>query len=166
MSPLSRRPLQLVLLVSALIVAGVVLVAAYGKLFYPSVAFKVLDRVVSVLEILFATLLLIFHRRLIAWITASLLFALWSGYSLYWYLLELPCKCMGDLFNIPTGFMVALDGIFLGAGLFFSYALGLKKKLLCLSILGAAILAFAGFCFAESNYEKVAYPDFESTSEG
>ena len=105
-------------------ISAILLVAAYGKWFYPAEWLKPLDRVIGIFEFLFVGFLLYARRLYKAWALAAFIFASWGGYAYFWYQLSLPCHCMGELLRIPTGLSLGLDGLFWGIALSFIYGLG------------------------------------------
>ncbi len=94
------------------VIALALIIAAYGKIFFPVESLKIFDRCTGIGEVLFAVAILVFRKKWQLWIFSSTLFASWCGYALYWYFLELPCSCMGEMFTIPTLLSICLDALF------------------------------------------------------
>jgi hypothetical protein len=112
----------------ALLLALALVFAAIGKIFYPDELllpfWKALDFYVGCFEILFAIALVYFHRKPQMWGLTGLVLASWTGFSLFWYCVKLPCGCMGKLVELPNGITLAFDLIFLGMSLFLMSRLG------------------------------------------
>lgn len=153
--PADRKWVRSLSLYFAVIVCLVLLVAAYGKFFHPKESLVVLDRWVSVFEILFALAVFLFRRKWALWLSAAVVFGSWFGYALYWYLLKLPCNCMGDLVHIPTLFSLTLDSLFFVFSLLFSRVLGARKDAVYLTVLIAAFGGLVGYAFAEWVYHTL-----------
>lgn len=142
-------------LVLSLIVGGVLAVAAWGKFFYPSEFMKNLDQWVSGFEILFIIAIFVFRKRWQLWLVSATVFAGWYGYALYSYLLELPCKCMGAMLNIPTVFSLTLDLIFFSASLALAFLLGARARWIYFGFLAACMAAIVGYAFADWIYGSI-----------
>ena len=130
----------------------VLLFAAYQKFIHPKESLKALDLWVSAFEVVFALAILVFRNRWIFWLLASVVFAAWGGYALYWFVLELPCNCMGALVDIPSALSLSLDILLFAFSFFVGFLLGAQKDYLHLSVLCAFLSAFSGFAFAEWVY--------------
>jgi hypothetical protein len=148
----SKRDAPTVALGAALFIGIILLVAAYGKLFYPAQFLVILERSISVIEILFLGAIFFFRKDWLTWLIAAVVFAAWFGYALFWYTLKLPCNCMGTLFSIPTAVLIILDFLLFALCMFVGYLLGAERKYLHLSLIGCLLMGFAGFAFAELVY--------------
>jgi hypothetical protein len=145
--------IERVTLVAALVTALILAAAAYGKFFYPVEALKTFDRAVSGFEVLFILFILMFRRRFAMWCAASVIFAAWGGYALFWCKLEVPCSCMGTLVEIPSLLSICVDGVLLIVSLGLSYLLGAGRQKLYLCVLLSSLAVLVGYSMAEWIYE-------------
>ncbi len=136
-------------LLSSLIVALVLLVAAYGKIFYPAQALEGFDRTVGGLEFVFLVFLLLFRNTSLMWLFASVVFASWGGYALFWHLLSIPCGCMGGALHIPSAISLSIDGLFWVLSLTMARVTGSTRRKLMGSLLIGIVAAVLGFFVAE-----------------
>ncbi len=142
----ARNLKEIVALIAAVIIAIVLLTAAFAKMFYPSAAHPWLDRIVAVFELIFVIALLYFNRKALMWTVSSLVFFLFSGYALHWMIHGLPCSCMGKLVKLPNGVSFTIDVIFVGVSLFLAYSLGLpKQRFRLLPLVGLAMMVVGYF---------------------
>lgn len=141
-----------VILSVAACIATVLLIAAIGKFLYPLESMENFERVVSILEFFLLGAVLYFRRHWQLWLLCAAVFSAWGGYALFWYLLELPCSCMGSMVHIPTIFSIIADLAFFSASLILARATGAKRDFLYLSILLGFYFALAGFAFGEGIY--------------
>ena len=135
-----------------MLLSGVILMAAYGKMFFPSEDLYLLDFSVSLFEIGFLVFLILYRNRIEMWLIASMVFSCWGGYALFWYLVELPCSCMGAYITIPDGFSLSMDALFYVISLCMAFVLGARKQLMLLSLLNAVLFTAGGFAFAKWIY--------------
>lgn len=142
-------------LYASLVIACVLAIAAFGKMFYPSEYLKTLDRWISVFEILLLFTIVIFRRRWQLWLTGSSIFAAWGGYALYWCCVKLPCACMGKMLNLPSAISISLDVIFFVASLGIAYLLGCRLRWIYLSLITGSLAILAGYVFASLVYKQV-----------
>lgn len=146
---------QVVSLLSALFLSSIILVAAYGKLFFPSDDLPILDISVSFLEMGLIAFLILYRNRIEMWLIASMVFASWGGYSLFWYLVELPCSCMGESIYVPHGFSLVIDTLFFSLSLCVAFLLGARKKNLSLFVFNSAIFMVGSYAFAKWIFEYI-----------
>jgi|GEM_PF-1461994 hypothetical protein len=140
---------------SSLIVSIFLWGAAIGKIIAPHPFWPDLDLTVAAFEIIFTLLLLAFYHRLEMWAMTALLFAAWSGYSLFWTSWGLTCSCFGQMVHLPPGFSLVVDIIFSSAAFFLSYLLGIQRvKLFLCSTLAMAVF---GFVIAHLLYFNVLF---------
>ena len=141
--PSFKNPLPLAVIYSLLL-----LVAAYGKFFYPSKYFEILDRGVSFFEVALVVMLFYFRKTWLMWCFVALINSLWGGYALFWHRLNLPCECLGSLFPLPTFVSLLFDGSFFLLSLWMAYVLGAQRKALILTVASGCIAVVLGFFFA------------------
>lgn len=141
-------------LIAALTIGVVLLIAAYGKLFYPLENLKVLDRWVSFIEIFFVVAIFFFRNRAWLWLGAAAIFAAWCGYASFWSGLQLPCDCMGALIEMPTGLSISLDILFLSMSFALGYLLKAAWTQIYLALLTACLMALAGYASADWVYQS------------
>lgn len=140
-----RNLKEVIALAASILIALILIIAAFGKIFYSSPAHPMLDRGIGFFEILFSIALITYHRQALAWMGSTLVFSAFAGYALHWLIHGLPCDCMGKMVKIPTGFTFFLDLVFIALSFFLTYALGAPKKYF-------KWLPFAGFAFAVLGY--------------
>lgn len=141
-------------LIVAFTIGVVLLIAAYGKFFYPLENLKVLDRWVSALEVFFIGVIFLFRKRVWLWLGTAAIFAAWCGYASFWCCLELPCNCMGALIDMPTALSISLDVLFLLLSFAMGRLLGAGRAQMFLAFLIACFMALAGYAFADWVYRS------------
>lgn len=152
----AHRPLaEKAALATSLIISLILIMAAYGKFFYPKEFVKQIDFAVSIFEIFFVVLILLLHRRWEMWFGTSWVFAAWSGYAFYWYCLKLPCSCMGTMLDIPTALSLGLDVLFFSLSLGLALFLGAKRSCVYLNALCGFLFCLCGYASAEWIYLKM-----------
>jgi hypothetical protein len=141
--------------VLSILISSVLLVAAYGKFFYPLENLKIFDRGVSGLEILFVLGISLFRKKWWVWLGAAMIFAAWLGYAMYWSYLQLPCSCMGSMVEMPSGLSVSLDACFFIASLTMGFLLGAQRDSLYLTVLLSCLFALVGYALADWIYQEL-----------
>ena len=149
MEKLSQKTIRITALVSAIVIAVILTMTAFSKLFYPSDVLKVLDFSTGLFELIFLGVLLFFHRFWQMWAFCACVFGSWGGYSLYWAIKGMPCGCMGKLMPLPKEVALGLDTLFVLLGLFLVYNLSDKRGALSKCILFVLISVLGGFYFAK-----------------
>jgi hypothetical protein len=149
MTKLQQKMIGITALVTAVVIAIILTMTAFAKLFYPSDVLKVLDFCTGLFELVFLCTLLFFHRFWQMWAFCSCLFATWGGYSLYWAIKGLPCGCMGKLMPLPKEVALGLDTLFVAVSLFLVYNLSKKRGRLSKLLLFVIISVLGGFYFAK-----------------
>lgn len=147
-----RSIAQTLALILAIVISIVMLIAAYGKFFYPLKTLGSFDKWVSILEVLLVALIILFRKSRFLWLVIAVVFAAWCGYAIYWYNLQLPCSCMGSMVEIPTPLSISFDVIFCVASLGMSSLLGAGRRSLFLTVLIALFMALVGYAFADWVY--------------
>jgi len=127
-------------------------IAAYGKWFYPVEMLLWWERGVAIFELFFMVLLWRFRARFLMWLIAGLIFASWGGYASFWYLLKLPCSCMGSLLHIPTLYTMALDVVFVCVSLVCARTRGASVKSMMIAIILLMGTGVAGFFIGDQIY--------------
>ncbi len=150
----AQRTIRQVALALALIIGIILLIAAYGKFFYPVEHLKYFDGWIGGLEIAFAIAIIWLRKNWWAWIAMGLMFAAWCGYATFWYYLKLPCHCMGTMVEISTKLSIIIDLAFLLLSLIMSFLLGARFRYLYLTLLIALLMFLAGDTFADWSYQK------------
>lgn len=140
-------------LFSALLIGLVLLVAAYGKLFYPTPALEIFDRTIGFLEFIFLVILILFRTEAVVWLVASIIFASWGGYALFWHLSSVPCGCMGGAVHIPSSLSLSIDGLFWILSLTVAQILGSPKRKRIGACLIGVVTATMGFFAAKVVYQ-------------
>ena len=146
---------QAVLWLSTLLLATILLVAAYGKMFYPTEELSRLDFWVSIFEIGLLANLILYRNHWAMWLFAAGIFACWGGYSLFWFQAELPCSCMGAYFDLPNGLSLAINGAFYVLSVGLARWIGAPSSWWYGSFVNASVLALGGFAFAQWIYQTV-----------
>ncbi len=158
MDDISQRAVaERVALFFALFIAVVLAIAAWGKFFYPAELLEVFERWVAGAEVFFLLAILIFRNKWLLWVFAATIFAAWFGYALYWYFLELPCSCMGELLNIPKAFTIFLDGLFFSSSILAAYLLGATSRWMWIGLIFSAIAGLVGYAAAHWIYMTWVY---------
>ncbi len=146
---------QVVSLLSALFLSSVIFVAALGKLFFPNDDLRILDIAISFFEMGLIACLIIYRNQIEMWLITLMVFALLSGYSLFWFLIELPCFCMGESIYVPHGFSLVIDVLFFSLSLCVAFLLGARKKSLTLFVINSAIFMLGGYTLAKWIFETI-----------
>lgn len=133
-----------------LLVSGVLFLAAWAKLFYPRVAFTLLDRWVGGFELFLAVALLLAYREWRGWVVLLEIFALWAGFSLFWLLRGLPCGCLGNWATPPPGLTFGIDLVFIALSAWAIWCLEPKRVSLALFL--SLPTSFFGFLAASLFY--------------
>lgn len=149
MEKLSQKMTRIAALVSAMIIALILIITAFSKLFYPSDVLKLLDFSTGLFELIFLGALLLFHRYWQIWAFCACVFGSWGGYSLYWAIKGMPCGCMGKLMPLPKEVALGLDSLFVVLSLFLVYNLSVKRGVFTKCILFVLISVLGGFYFAK-----------------
>ncbi len=146
---------QVFSLFSALLLSSVILIAGLGKIFSPNDDRSILDMGVGFFEIGLIISLILCRNQIQIWLIASVVFALWGSYSLFWYLTELPCSCMGESIYVPHGFSLVIDILFFSLSFCTAYWLGAPKKNLTLLFVNALIFMAGGYALAKWVFEYI-----------
>ena len=136
----------------AIIIGIVLLIAAFGKMFYPLESLKIIDRFASVFEIVLLFLIFTFRNKWKIWWGAAVVFSAWLGFALFWETLKLPCACMGSVIRVPTLFSIVIDLLFFFSSLWVAYLLGARRKSIYLNLLCSVFSCLLGFVFAQWAY--------------
>jgi hypothetical protein len=99
---------------TALAIAVLFLSSAVAKWFFPSKLPFYLDQMAAGLEISYALLILLFFRKASAWAALTVLFSLFLGYSLFWFINNENCSCFGKALPISAGITATIDAIAIG----------------------------------------------------
>ena len=142
-------------LCASVVISAVLAIAACGKMFYPSEYLTTLDRWISVFEVLFLLAIVFFRKRWQMWAAASMIFAGWGGYALYWFCIELPCACMGKMLNIPSAFSISFDVIFFVLSLAIAFLLGARMRWIYFCILAGCVAFLMGYACADCVYKNL-----------
>jgi len=132
----------------AICIAIFLLIAAIAKWLYPTYLPFHLDRIAICLEIIAAILITLFCRKAWAWAGLSILFSLWLGYTIFWFVQNKNCGCFGYALDRSAGITTAINVIAIALS-FWNWGLieqNKKKKLLFIVIDGLAFLV--GFLLA------------------
>lgn len=152
-SPTAMRRIALLV---ALFISIFLIIAAYGKFFYPVKKIELLDRITSVFEVALIGFIFYFRMRAWSWSLCALLFGGWGGYAIYWCCLKLPCSCAGSMFTVPSGYALLLDILFFILSSGMAFLLGMTRTKIYLLILCALLCGLCGYVFAEwVFYEKI-----------
>ena len=149
----------LVVTALAVCIAMVLLVAAYGKMFYPTEDLRILDIWVSVFEVVLLANLILYRYRGEMWLIASFVFACWGGYSLFWYRAELPCSCMGEALKLPDGLSFFMNIVFYGVSIGMARWLGIPWRLWLSGFCIAILLTLSGWMIAQAIFNQVTKDD-------
>lgn len=123
------------------------------KIAYPSEALFDFYIALGIFELGLAVALIAFAKKWQAWAFLAVVFAAWTGYSLYSTIFGLPCPCFGSAITLPRGSSLAIDGLVLVP----AWALLLKDRRFssshCSRLIWASVLfLFLGFCLPEILY--------------
>ena len=134
---------------TALAIAILFFVSALAKWYFPSNLPLHLDYLAATLEIVAALVLLLFFRKAWVWAALTVLFSLWLGYSLFWFIRNESCSCFGNALPLSAGITATVDAIVIGLG-FWNWgkieSSQPKKKLLFVLIDGLVLII--GFLIA------------------
>lgn len=151
---LLKKNKKLIALSATILISCFLLLAIYGKVFYPSEKIKKLEYGVSFFEICFIIALFIYRNHWPMWVITAVMFASFAGYSIFWYSIKLPCACMGTLIPHASSLYFFLDLIFFVLSLSMAYLLQIKRSALYFwGFLGGAFFLI-GYAFAEKIYQK------------
>ncbi len=100
-------------LLTACVVALILIPAALLKWIYPPGRDPLLFMLIGAVEAVLAVVLLVYYRSWRVWVVLLLLVSIWMGFSLYTTVFGLPCPCMGSAYELPRGVTFALNGIML-----------------------------------------------------
>lgn len=133
----------------ALAVACLLGVAAYGKYFYPAESLEPVECWVSLFEAILLLAILAFRNHARLWLFAAVIFGGWCGYAIFWYLVELPCSCMGEMLKIPTGLSLSLDIVLVAVSLLLARHLKAAGKAIYFSFLAVLMASLVGYAFGD-----------------
>ncbi len=133
---------------SSLAISLLLLLAAIAKWVSPSGLPNHLDQYAAIVETIVAILLLFFRRHKVVWWLVLQMFALWLGYSLYWYITNQPCNCFGDVLELSAGITVGIDLCVIGISLWNLMYLGMALKKIVFNLVLATFLSIAGYLVA------------------
>jgi len=139
----------------ALIISMVIFIAAYGKLFFSSDRLSTFELLIGLLEIALIIFLIFYRNSRQTWLLTAMIFSAWSGYSLFWSIVQLPCSCMGDSIYVPPIFFLSVDLLFFLASLYMAFVLGVNKKSLLLVIVNAMIFMSGGYALAQLIFKQM-----------
>lgn len=151
------------ILIACTLISTILLMAAYGKWFYPVQVLHTWEKFIALSEILFLLGLWCFRHNPLYWLFSSLLFASWGGYASFWYTLHLPCHCMGEMLHIPTRITLLLDGTLVALSFFIAWQLNASKRQLFNTLLLALLFSATGFTLASAIYTHWIQPIYIST---
>ncbi len=137
--------LQKISLYSAILIAILLILAAFAKWLYPHPQPFHIEKIAISVDLLAALLLLIFHRRVGIWILLSLLASVWLGYSFFWLLQRAPCGCFGAFEGVPAGVALGLDLSVIALSWMNMVCLEGGKRTILLTIFCALLFAISGF---------------------
>lgn len=138
----------------AILISCFLLLAIYGKMFHPSEKLKKLDYWVSFFEIFFIFSLFFWRLNWHMWLAAAVIFASFAGYSIFWYVIKLPCSCMGTLIPHVSPLSFFLDMLFFILSLSMAYLLQVKRFVLFFWVFLGGLFFLVGYAFAEKIYQK------------
>jgi hypothetical protein len=130
------------------------LLAIYGKAFHPSEKLKGFDRWVSLFEVFFIISLFLWRRNWQMWVTTAVIFCSWAGYSIFWFMIKLPCACMGTLIPHVSLFSFFIDLIFVILSFCIAFFLQTKHYILYFWMVLGAVFFLTGYAFAEKIYKN------------
>jgi hypothetical protein len=144
---------------TALSIAILFFASALAKWFFPSNLPFHLDHIAAALEIIAAIVLLLFFRKAWTWAALTVLFSLWLGYSLFWFVRNESCSCFGNALPLSAGITATVDAIVIGLSFWNWGKIEIaqpKKKLLFVLIDGLVLII--GFLIAVTiNWMKPGY---------
>jgi len=150
-----RVVVERITLLLALIIGLILAIAAWGKFFHPAESVQTLDQWISGFEVLFLLAIIFFRKQGTLWTVSAVVFASWFGYALYWYFLQLPCSCMGEMLDIPTVFSISLDLLFFISSLIAAYLLKIQLRWIYMSVLSGFMAGLVGYAFADWVYNSI-----------
>lgn len=150
-----RKYKNSIVLSAAILISCFLLLAIYGKVFYPSERLKGLDRWVSLFEMFFIIALFLWRHNWRMWVATALVFSSWAGYSIFWYVVKLPCACMGTLIPRVSLLSFFVDLIFVVLSFSIVHLLQAKRSILYFWALFGVVFFLAGYAFAEKIYQKI-----------
>ncbi len=138
--------------VLAVVIIGILIVAAVIKIIYPSPLLNGFFFLISVFEIALAMAVAIFWNRWKIWAFLALVFATWGGYSLYAAVFGLPCLCLGVAVTLPHGTSLIANLLLASLSWVVLKDFGIsRKRAIKLTILSGFLVAF-GFASAAFLY--------------
>ena len=134
---------------TALAIAILFFVSALAKWYFPSNLPLHLDEIAATFEVAAALMVLLFFRKAWVWAALTVLFSLWLGYSLFWFIRHETCGCFGNVLPLSAGITATVDAIVIGLS-FWNWgkieSAQTKKKLLFVVIDGMVLVI--GFLIA------------------
>ncbi|MGL5264238.1 MAG: hypothetical protein ACRDAI_06685 [Candidatus Rhabdochlamydia sp.] len=149
-----KKHKNIIVLSAAILISCFLLLAIYGKMFHPSEKLKKLDYWVSFFEIFFIAALFLWRLNWRMWVVTAVIFASFAGYSIFWYMIKLPCSCMGNLIPHVSSISFFLDIIFFILSLSMAYLLHAKRFVLFFWGFLGCLFFLVGYAFAEKIYQK------------
>jgi len=107
----NNRVFRIVLSIS---IGLILFIAAVAKIINPGESLIYFYTLLGIGELVLAIGLVLFASRWQSWAVLSVVFAAWSGYSLYAAMFGLPCPCLGAGLNLPSGATLPVDAAVLG----------------------------------------------------
>lgn len=151
---LLKKHKKFIALSAAILISSFLLLAIYGKVFYPSEKIKKLEYGVSFFEMCFIVALFLSRNYWHIWVITAIIFALFAGYSIFWYNIKLPCSCMGTLILHASSLYFFLDLIFFILSLSVAYILQIRRSILYFWGILGCVFFLIGYAFAEKIYQK------------
>jgi len=111
----------------SLVLVGIFIFTAWGKIVYPVEQLKFLERGIGSLEIVLSIALILFYKKPLLWAGVSGIFSLWAGYSLFFVLSGEMCGCIGKLIEIPSVAFLIFDFVAVFLSQTFAYFLYRKN---------------------------------------
>ena len=107
----NNRVFRIILSIS---VGLILFIAAVAKIINPGESLIYFYTLLGIAELVLAIGLVMFASRWQSWAVLSVVFAAWSGYSLYAAIFGLPCSCLGAGLELPSGALIPVDAAVLG----------------------------------------------------
>lgn len=139
-------------IVLAVVIIGILIIAAVIKILYPSPLLNGFFFFISVFEIALAIAVAIFWNRWKMWALLALVFATWGGYSLYAAVFGLPCLCLGVAVTLPHGTSLIANLLLASLSWVVLKDFGISHKRTMKLALLSAFLAVFGFAAAALLY--------------